>query len=188
MSLAKMVNEISAQAEKDAKKIVKEAQHQADLLMDETKQQIKEQQKRFDAETKKLVEEKNKVELSSMRLEQTRRKMNARKELLEEVYAKVREKLSKLDVAQRKIIIKKLADKAMKEISNPKYVYSNTADKGIVSNLPNLTYAGSINVSGGIIVENIDKSIRANYSFDDLLEELKEETIHETTQKIFGKE
>lgn len=81
---------------------------------------------------------------------------------------------------RRKEIIEKLITKGKNEIDITT-VYCNKKDKKHIQNFN----CKEIDIMGGVILENEDKSIRIDSSFETLLKNIKDNSLQEIARKLF---
>ncbi len=67
--------------------------------------------------------------------------------------------------------VKKLLDEAAKEVPTGK-AWSNAQDKSLVEADKRFTFAGTVDIAGGVIVESDDGEIRLDLSYETLLADL----------------
>ena len=185
MGLENVINEIISQAEKQKQEIIDQGKQEAKKILDEAIDKRKKQSKLFDEETKKIIDETRRMEISSLNIQLHKMLLEAKKDMLDEVYKHVIEKISKLDSTGRRELIQKLVEKAKKELPDAKFIYCNIKDRELASGIKNLKFASIIDSLGGVIVENEDKLVKINYTFDVLLQNVKEAYLNEVSKRIF---
>ncbi len=185
MSLENVVNEIISQAEKQRQEIVDQGRQEAKKIVDEATKKAREQTKQFEEETKKLANETKRMELSALNIHLQKMFLEAKKGMLDELYRHVVEKIEKLDASERKELIQRLVEKSKKELPDAKFVYCNSRDKEIVSGIKSLKFNGVVDCLGGIVVENGEKSVKVNYTFDVILKNVKEAYLNEVAKRVF---
>jgi V/A-type H+-transporting ATPase subunit E len=165
------VAEIKSEAEKEVEKIVEEAKEKAAEILKKTREAAESEAERL-----------RKQEISSVNLEMKREELNRRKEVLEEVYAKLVEKVKAMPPEDKK----KLAEKLLKENEQEGYrVYSNKDDEEMIKSLTKMPYAGNIDCIGGIVIESEDGQFRVNLTFDEMLATLYESKMKEVSEILF---
>jgi len=75
--------------------------------------------------------------------------------------------------------------RAQKEIP-VKNVFANAIDKAAVQSIKGIMFHQS-DISGGIIAENDDGTVRIDYSIDELLACVRKQYLQETAAILFGK-
>ena len=172
------VNSLLADAENEAEKIIAKGKENVAMLRREREEEIE-----------KIAKEHRNREIAQAYLNARKLSLDAKKIALEDLFSKVEEKLLELSQADRKEILSALVERAKHELQKAKYVYSNKADKDIVSALcskQGLSFAGVIDCKGGIIVENSDKEVRVDYTYETMLLDFRKEAINDIATGLFG--
>lgn len=183
MAIENVVDEIISQAEKQKREIVSEGSKEAWKILDEAAARAKQRDAQLATETERLLAESERMELSSLNIRLHKITLAAKRSILDEFYRQLRQKAEHMDAAKRKRLLHKLIEKAKKEMPDARYAYCNAKDAPLVKDLLSVKH---IDCMGGVIVENADGTIRINYTFDLLLEQLKEAHINEIAKKLFG--
>ncbi len=186
MSLDKLVDEVLEQARQEAEKIVLDSKTEARKIISEAEKKANEISKAFDEKNSVLVSEMERKELSAAKLRANKDFFGARKEILNEINVLALEKISKISGEKRTQLLKRLGEKALKELDGAEFFYSNEKDKPIIQKFfPKLKFAGIIPSVGGIILENSQKNIRVNYTFEVLFDSIKGEYLNEIASRVF---
>ena len=185
MGLENVINEIISQAEKQKQEIIDQGEQEAKKILAEATSKAKEQAKLFEKETKKILDENKRMEISALNIHLHKMFLEAKKSILDELYKQVIEKVYKLDSSKRKELIQKLVERAKKELPDAKFIYCNSKDKELVSGVKNLKFNGVVDCLGGVIIENEDRSVRVNYTLDVWLQNVKEAYLNEVAKRIF---
>ncbi len=181
MTLEEVKKELLRKAKEDAQKIIKEAQEERKKIFEKIDEKIAKKKELIDQEIKNIKEVLEKKEISSTELNAQKALLEEKKKIIDDVFTKVREKLINQNKDERKRIIEKLINKANEEIKVEK-VYCNEKDKNF---LPSNKYIKS-DIIGGIIAENKDESIRVDYNYDVMLNNVKEEKLAEISKILFS--
>lgn len=169
------VNEIEADASAEKKHILAEA-----------RKKIASAEKLFEEDIAIASASMEKREVAAAKIEAKRLHLNARKKIVDEAHALLKERLSSLSEKERSEIISKLVKSAILEVE-PVYAYVLKEDVNIVKKLiPKVKCIETKDIFGGVILENADGSIRVNKSFDSILDEMKNSSLKELSQVIFG--
>jgi V/A-type H+-transporting ATPase subunit E len=188
MTLEKIGAEIIAEAEKNSSSIIEEGKKEAARIMLEAKNKAADLAKNLDSETEKNLEEIRQVELSSFSLKLNKQALEAKKEVFNEVLLQAKKRIDALDKKKRSEIILALCRKGISEIPQVKFVYCNAEDKKTVLSVKGLVFKQQIGCSGGVIIGNADDTIRANYTFEEILAKAWEENLHGIANRVFGKD
>lgn len=181
MGLEAVKEEIIRSAKQQESALIAEARKEANRIMKEAEAKAEELKARTEAETKKAGEAIKKQALTSAGMEGKKMVLEAKKQVIEAVFSEVQKRLALLDDKKREIYFKKLLEKASQELEAA-CVYCGKKDlkfaKGFI--------AESADISGGLIAENKEKTIRVDYSFESLLDIIKEKELQAINKLLFA--
>lgn len=181
MGLEIVKEEIVRNARDKETVLIAEAKKEADRIMKESEMEIEEFREKSNTEIKRMVDVIKKQELTSAQLESKKMLLEAKKQLIESVFTEVRKKLVSLDGKKREAYTKKLIEKAENDIEVVN-VYCNKKDLGLLKDFN----AEAVDIIGGLIAENKDKTIRVDYSFDIMLQSIKENELQSINKILFS--
>ena len=173
--------EIVKKSKEQYKTVIDGAKSEYRKIIKEAEKRIEEYKKKSDEETKQALLKIKKRELTTAELEAKKLELEAKKRQIEGVFDRVKRSILGLGDEQREAIIKKLLERASKEI-DAKVFYCNKHDIKFVRGFD----AKPCDIIGGLIAENSDKTIRIDYSFDTLLESIKEDYLQEISNILFS--
>lgn len=177
MGFNQLKQSITKETDKEADSVVKEAHKEADEAKRKLEIELDEKEKQAMEDAKATTEMMEKRELASAGLEAKKKKLIAKKELLEKTFEEAKNNIDKqLKKNERKELIQKLLEKAQKEIDVGK-VYCNKIDAELVSGKK----VEQKDMLGGIIAEDKTGEVIINYSFETLLEDIKNNQMSEIT-------
>lgn len=183
MGLETVVKDIMDVAQKEVSQINAEADAEISLILDDARQTAKkimgERLSKAEDDIKKIRQQ----ETSSSNLEVKRAILNARKEVLENVYQQVVEKIATLSPSKNEELLKTIIEKQQ---GNGSRIYSNRDSEDIVKRLSSLEYAGNIECIGGVVIENEDGTIRLDYTYDLLLRNVNDQSLKQLSDILFG--
>jgi V/A-type H+-transporting ATPase subunit E len=166
------VSEIRSEAEKEVEKILSEAKEAASDILKKSRESAESEAERL-----------RRQEISSINLEMKREELNRRKEVLEEVYTKLVDRVKSMSADERKSLLEKI----LKQNEMEGYrVYSNKQDEEIVKSITKMPFAGNIDCIGGVVIESDDGQFRINLTFDEMLASLFERKMKEVSEILFG--
>jgi V/A-type H+-transporting ATPase subunit E len=122
-----------------------------------------------------------KQELASAELNNKKVLLEAKKQIIDRVFSEATKKVEGLDDKKREDYINKLLEKAKSDIG-VENIYCNEKDIKILKDF-NVKGAGLI---GGLIAENKEKTIRIDYSFDTMIQNIKENELQGINKILFG--
>src|SRR3989344_4189861 len=172
MGLEEVKEDIIRNAKEQERALAEESKKEIARIVKEAENKVEKTIERSNAEIKKAIEAIKKQELASAELENKKRLLDAKKQLIEKVFAEVNKRLESLDKKKREIYIKKLLEKSKNEIEIG-HIYCNKKDMEFLKN----SNAEAIDIIGGLITENKEKTVRINYSFEAILENIKENEL-----------
>ena len=181
MGLESVKEEVIRNAKEQSSSLLAEARKESGKIMKEAEAKVEEMKAKSEAETKKTIDTLKKQELASAELDSRKLVLDAKKQSIENVIADARKKLEALDDKKRELYLKRLLDKSKKEI-DVAFVYCNKKDAKFVNGFEIINES----LFGGIIAENREKTIRVNYSFETLLESIKESELQNISKLLFG--
>ncbi len=188
MPLDGVIQEIYREGEEKVQRIISEAKSEADRIIKEGEEKAKEILEKARRDGEKEAEALRRQELSSVRLEMKRLLLNKQREILEEVFKAVEERVKNIDLETKKrIYTALLKNHAMDNM----VIYSNKDDEDLVKSIIqelglNARYGGNVECLGGFIIESADGEIRINLTFEELLNQLYEQKMSEISKMLFG--
>ena len=181
MGLEAVKDEILNSAKEQSSSLIAEARKEAGRIMREAEKKSEEMKEKSDADTKKILDTIKRQELTSAELENKKMLLEAKKQLIESVFIEVQKKLVALNEKKREEYIKKLLEKIKNDIEAAN-VYCSKKDLKLLKDFK----AEAIEIIGGLMAENKDRTIRVDYSFDTILETIKEKELQEINKILFG--
>ena len=181
MGLEAVKGEIIRSAKQQESALIAEARKEANRIMKEADAKVEELKARSETETKKSGEAIKKQALTMADMESKKMALEAKKQVIEAVFAEVQKRLALLDDKKREIYFKKLLEKASKELEVA-CVYCSKKDAKFVKGFS----MESTEIAGGLIAENNEKTIRVDYSFETLLDMLKEKELQSINKLLFA--
>ena len=183
MGLDAIVDEIKAKGKKEADRISGETYQEVSKIIADAQAGAARIKAAKEEAVKKEIERMRQQELSSANLEVKKAKLNARKEILDEVYEAARESVSKLPADKNLNILKSIIEK--NESGNSK-IFSRKKDAPAVKKLTKLKLAGDIDCIGGIVIENEDGTEVLDFRYDMILKNVNEQSLKQVSDILFG--
>ncbi|MBS3105986.1 hypothetical protein J4234_07070 [Candidatus Woesearchaeota archaeon] len=181
MGLEAVKDEILNSAKEQSNSLIAEARKEAGRIARETENKIEGMKQKTDEEAKRIIDTIKRQELASAELENKKMLLEVKKQLIDGVFAEAKKRLKNLDDKKKESYIKKLLEKAKNDIEISG-VYCNKKDAKLLKGF-NVETADII---GGLMAENREKTIRVDYSFDAMLENLKETELQNINKELFG--
>jgi V/A-type H+/Na+-transporting ATPase subunit E len=181
MGLEAVKEEVIRSARNKEQSLIAEARKKTSEIMKKAEEKAEAIKIQINTETKQLMDTIKKQELASAELENKKAILEAKKQLIESVFSKVQKKVEDLDSKKRQAYINKLLEKAKNDITVAD-VYCNEKDIKLVKGFS----AKKINITGGLIAENKEKTVRVDYSFDTMLQNIKENELQSINKILFA--
>lgn len=183
MSLEKVNEEIKEHAGHQAKEVL----HAAKQTAKEIKQAAEAETKSFEQAAEQYVEE-AKMQLSlkeqvAINLETKKLLFEAKKEVLDDVFAKARTRINNLEKKKKEELLKVLIKKASNELQIAA-VYSNAQDAKVLAKHGNYQIKIMPEIKAGFIAENNTATIRIDYTFTTLFEQVKQQALQKVAAII----
>ncbi|MFW6014303.1 MAG: V-type ATP synthase subunit E [Nanoarchaeota archaeon] len=181
MGFEQLKKDIMGRAEKEAQLMIKEAHKEAEDEKRKVELEFDNREQKAIEDAKNTIRLMEKRELASAKLEAKKKKLIEKKKIIENTFEKAKLSInSKLKKSERKEIIEKILKKAEAEITIGK-IYCNKTDAELI-NRKDVEYKDII---GGIIAEDKTGNVVVDYSFETLLEQVKENHMADVTKILF---
>jgi len=181
MGLEAVKEEILNSAKEQSASVIGEARKEANRIMKEAEKKAEEMQEKSEAETKKIMDTIKRQETANAELESKKMLLESKKQVIEGVFSESIKKLENLDDKKREACIKKLLEKAKNDIEIDS-VQCNKKDAKFLKGFN----VESINTIGGLMAENREKTVRVDYTFETLLQAIKENELQSISKILFG--
>jgi V/A-type H+-transporting ATPase subunit E len=182
MSLNKVVEDILRKGEENKREVVCLGEKERDEQVLQAEKRIEENRLKEEKKTRSLVAQMEQQELSSAELESKKILLAAQRRAMEELKEQALAELARYPVEKRKKLYSKLMAKAKKDLGEC-YVYSSRDDKAILQLPAGMASGGVVDCIGGLVFESKDRSVRLDFRFESLLEEIWNKKL----QEIYGK-
>jgi len=183
MGLDAIVEEIKAKGKTEAEKVSTETSLEVSKIIADAQGGAARIRAAKEEAVKREIERMRQQELSSANLEVKKARLNARKEILDEVYEHSRDAINKLPADKNQNILKSIIEK--NESGNGK-IYSRKKDRQLVKKLTKLEFAGEIDCPGGVVIENDDGTEVLDFKYDTILKNVSEQTLKQVSDILFG--
>jgi vacuolar-type H+-ATPase subunit E/Vma4 len=175
MTAEKIIQQIKKDSEKEIEQILGEAKNQASSVIKDAKKEAEQESEKILSDGKKQSENITKILISKANQDVKKEIMNAREELIEECFIKAHHNLSTIDKSKYKTIVTKLMKDGTKKLGEQCTIRtSRDMDKEIAKEL-GLELSGSVEASGGIILQSADGKVTLDHTFDGILKRKKNE-------------
>lgn len=180
-----MVEDILRKGEERRREIISQGERERDEQVSLADKQIDDNRRKAEARAKTQMAQTEQQEFSSAELESKKTLLAAQRQVMEDLKAHTLSDLASFPDPKRKAMYSKLAAKARKELGDC-YVYSNEKDKPLAQFPSGVTHAGTIDCIGGLVFESKDRTVRLDYRFESVLEEVWNKNMREIYTRLFG--
>jgi len=185
MGLEKVVEDILRRGEEQKQEIVRQGERERDDAISQASTQIEDHRKKSEQRTTAMISQMEQQALSSAELESKKALLSAQRQAMEDLKAQVLSDIAHYPDDKKKALYEKLMAKAGTELGSC-YVYSNAADKRLLKLKAGMTDGGVVECSGGLVFESKDRSIRLDYRFESMLEDVWNQKMQEIYANLFG--
>ena len=185
MSLDDVAKKVTEKGKLESSRVIQEGNNEAKAIMDEAQNVAKAIMVEAREKAEKQIKLMKEQEMSSAEVEGRRNMLKAEKLVLDTVKNKTFASLKAAPRATKEQMISGLIKQAGTVFPSG-FIYSNQEDADYVKRMAgNYQFAGTIQCSGGIIVENPERTQRLNLTYETLLDDLWQEKIREVAEILF---
>ena len=196
MSLETVVEDITDEARERAREIREEAEGRAEEIVAEAEADADETLAEAEDRAESRIAQERDQKLSSAKLEAKQMRLEARRDVLEEVREAVEERIASLEGDQREELTRVLLAAAAEEFegADTVRVYGRADDRELVESIledadyDGFSFAGEYDCLGGVVVESEGSRVRVNNTFDSILEDVWDDDLREVSDRLFEEE
>ncbi|MDY6771058.1 MAG: V-type ATP synthase subunit E family protein [Candidatus Nanohaloarchaea archaeon] len=182
MALDKVKQEILDEAEDKAERIIEEAEEEADDIVSEAEQKADDLEAQARQEAEDRAEALKKQKKASAKMEARQKKMEAKQDVIDQAFTLLEDRVRNMDQDDRKELFQRVLDRISDETTIGT-VHCSEEMVNAVDDMVNAdVQAADID---GIIVEDADGSVRYDYSFDTVLENVRNEHRKDVAKELF---
>lgn len=189
MGLKEVKQEIINEAKKKAEMINKQGLQEVATINRELTSRIETSRKDSENESEKYIAEMNKRETSSAELQGKNIILDIKKKAVDKAFSESLKKLEKESSEARKKRFEKIIARASKEMDIAKIYCNKNHESDLVDSLKSSKINAKISstdISGGLIVENKEGTVSVDYSYESLLQQVRENLLAEVAAKLFA--
>ena len=183
MGLDIVVKDIQEGARAEVSRIKTEGDAKASEIINEAKEVQKKMLGDSLAKAEEDLQNLHQQVISSANLEVKRITLNKRKELLDKVYNQTIETIKSMPASKKEELLKYIINKY--EASGAR-IYSSKASEETVKKMTSLTHAGNIDCIGGVVLENEDRTVRLDFTYDSILKNVYERSLKQISDILYG--
>ncbi|ERH12814.1 MAG: archaeal/vacuolar-type H+-ATPase subunit E [halophilic archaeon J07HB67] len=192
MSLDTVVEDIRDDARTRAEEIREEAKDRAEEIREAAEAEAEELLADREAAVERQIEQEREQALSSAKLEAKQGRLEARRDVLEDVRDRTETALAELTGDRREELTRALLADAAGEFGGDIVVYGRPEDESLLRSLvdehDDHSYGGDHDCLGGVVVESEQSRVRVNNTFDSVLADAWEDSLTELSTRLFDDE
>ncbi|RLM56409.1 V-type ATP synthase subunit E [Halobellus sp. Atlit-31R] len=191
MSLDNVVEDIRDEARARAEEIREQGERRAEEIVETAETDAEELLESRKADVERQIEQEREQALSSAKLESKQERLEARRDVLEDVRQRVEDELVELSGEKREQLTRTLLEDATAEFEEGESVsvYGHADDaellEELVGDYDGFEHAGEYDCLGGVVVEGADSRVRVNNTFDSVLAGVWEDNLKNVSEKLF---
>ncbi len=190
MSLDTVVEDIREQARARAEEIRSDADERAEGIVADAEADAEEILEEREAAVERQIAQEREQKLSSAKLEAKQMRLEARRDVLEDVRESVEEQIARME-DDREELTRILLEDAAEEFDDTSsvQVYGRPDDAGLLTGIladyEGYEHAGDVDCLGGVVVESETSRVRVNNTFDSVLADVWEDNLREVSGELF---
>ena len=190
MSLETVVEDIRDEARETAAEIREDAEDRAAEIVAEAEEEAEAILEEGTREAEREIAQEREQRRSSATLRAKQARLEARRDVLEEVRSRVEESLASLSGERREELTRALIEDARAEFDRgPLRVYGRESDADLLEELLEeygaLEYGGEHDCLGGVVVESDHSRLRVDNTFDSVFDDVWEDNLREISDRLF---
>lgn len=191
MSLDTVAEDVKDGAREDADEIRTAGEREAEQIVADAEADAEEIVSEREAEVERRVTQERERTLSSANLEAKQKRLEARRDVLEDVRDRSREEVTAIDGDTRADLTKALLDDAAAEFGEGSdvRVYGRADDESLLADLVSeydgYEYAGEFECLGGVVAESEASRVRVNNTFDSVFADVWENELKAVSDRLF---
>lgn len=185
MALDNVVGQILDSANREAEKLIQEAEREKAGILQQADENIAIKKKAHEKELGISLARLKQQEISSAELEAKRTILNARKDVLDEAFRETLKDLDAMSSNEKARVYAKIVSKSQSIIKNPK-VYCPRGDASLMGSVTGVHSVMEKDMGPGLILESEDGKISLDYRFKTILEGIWEKDLKNVSNILFG--
>jgi V/A-type H+/Na+-transporting ATPase subunit E len=182
MGLEQVIEDVLSQGRSEAEEIRRATEAERQRILADARAQGAKLLAQREEEAREAAARARIQTLARAELESKKVVLAAQKELLDQVYAAVLERLPGL--GEREDLLRSLLQGHAEQWRDGK-VYSNARDSEAVRSIVGPRFAGTIDCVGGVVIESVDGSRRTDLRFETLLADVWRDSIKEVAEVLW---
>ncbi len=184
MGLQEVKEEVLDRAQKESQAIIAEAQKEAERIRKEAEARIREYRQKAEEAARYTLEIMEKRELAQAEFDGRKALLKKKRDSIEAVMKEVSASLAELPDKKREEYLRRLLDKASKEI-DVATVFVNPKDRPFFQKMKNIECKTKESMLGGLIAQTGDGKVSIDERYDTFLDDLGERHLPELSKLLF---
>ena len=187
MGLEEVIVDITKKADSDSEAILKEGKAIAAQILANAEKEIREKKAAAAADLENVKSASEKKELADAELKCKKQMQDVKKELIAAAYGGANAKISAMNEKERAKILEHMFEKSATALDGIGAVYVSRSDLKLAASLFKARNVSvkERNILGGLVAESADGKILMDYSFDSIVDSMKESKIKEVSRILF---
>ena len=193
MSLDNVVSDIRDEAHARAEEIRQDGERRAEVIVEAAETDAEELLEAREESVERQIEQEREQAVSGAKLEAKQERLEARRDVLEDVRERVETELRELPDGKREELTRALLEEAAAEFEGDESVavYGRPDDRELIEALvadhDGFEYGGEHDCLGGVVVDSTDSRVRVNNTFDSVLEDVWEDSLKNVSDILFDR-
>jgi V/A-type H+-transporting ATPase subunit E len=184
MGLEQVIDDIREEGEAEVEAIRAEAEEEAQALREDAENRAQERKQEILDEADDEAEAERQRIVANAQLQAKKKRLNAESDVLSSVRSRVESRLANLDEDDRRELIETYIEgSGADELGDGAKAWGRSEDQAILEDL-GFTFEGEIDCVGGAVLESPEGDIREDLRFDEVLDEIWREEIHEIASDL----
>ena len=191
MSLDTVVEDIRDEARARAEEIRSGGEERAEEIVSEAERDAEEIRDQAERDAERTIEQEREQKLSSAKLEAKQQRLDARREVIQDVRDDVEADIAAIDGDERVELTRTLLDAAAEEFEDVDSVsvHGRADDEGLLETIleeyDGFEVGEPIECLGGVTLESDASRVRVNNTFDSVLESVWDDNLREISARLF---
>jgi V/A-type H+-transporting ATPase subunit E len=193
MSLETVTEDVKEEARADAEEIRAEGEQRAEEIREGAESDAEEIVSEREEEVERQIAQERDRTLSSANLEAKQKRLEARRDVLQDVREEASEEIATIDGDTRADLTETLLEDAAAEFGagSEVSVYGRADDEELLAEIidageyENYEFAGEFDCLGGVVTESETSRVRVNNTFDSVFDDVWEANLKEVSDRLF---
>ncbi len=186
MSLEDVKRAVQDKTKAEVEAVLQQGRVESQRITQEAQEQIQRKREAHEEQTKRTLEALERKEQASAQFIRKTILLEEKRKAVDDVFVQLQSMLANMPAADRAQLHKTLASKANNAI-DVKKCRCNSKDVAVLSKeFPQASVIADPQVSGGFTAEDASGSVRIDYTFETILDTVRERTIADLTEQLFS--